>query len=68
MARQLMVQYPGGFWSKKQKAHVKQTADLGADGAIYSVRYGVYDSKEDLSSMCERFKADGLACAAVPQN
>lgn len=69
LARQLMVQYPGGgFWSKKQEARVKQTADLGDDGAIYSVRYGVYDSKDDLSPMCEQFKADGLACEAVRQN
>lgn len=69
LAQQLMVQYPGGgFWSKKQKARVKQTVNLGQDGAIYSVRYGVYDNKEELSSMCERFKADGLACAAVRQN
>ena len=69
LAQQLVVQYASSsFWGTKQTARVQEKAGSGDTGALYSVRYGVYDDKDDLSSACEQFKADGLDCEVVRQN
>ncbi len=69
LARQLVVRYSSSsFWGTKQTARVQEIAGIGDTGALYSVRYGVYDNNGDLSSTCEQFKADGLNCEVVRQN
>ncbi|MFY0612634.1 MAG: SPOR domain-containing protein [Hyphomicrobiaceae bacterium] len=69
LAKQLVVQYSSSsFWSTRQTARVREKPAVGDEGVIYSVRYGLYNSKNALSSTCDQFKAAGLDCEPVRED
>lgn len=64
LAKQLMVQYPAGFLASAKQSRVIESNTRAGD-LIYAVRYGSFESKADVASMCEKFVADGLDCLVV---
>lgn len=65
LAKQLMVQYPNGYFSDEKSSRVIESARRNGGGQIYAVRYGAFDTKADLASMCDKLVADGLDCLVV---
>jgi len=64
LARQLDVQYGGGFWSKKSARVMEKAAEDGEE-ARYMVRLGTYEQQRDTVDVCSRLTSNGFKCVVV---